>query len=78
LDFKAIYRRIRKRRGSDKILASVNVILKEDVAVKLVFVRDRRKNDSLALLQTDTDLSDDDIVRIYGKRRDIEVFFYMA
>jgi hypothetical protein len=78
LDIKAIYRRVRKRRGRAKILASVNVMLKEEVAAKLVFVRDRRKKDWLALLSTDTDLSDDDIVRIYGKRWDIEVFFKMA
>ena len=48
------------------------------VAAKLVFVRDRRKKDWLALLSTDTDLADEDIVRIYGKRWDIEVFFKMA
>ena len=45
---------------------------------KLVFVRDRRKKDWLALLSTDTELADEDIVRIYGKRWDIEVFFKMA
>jgi hypothetical protein len=41
-------------------------------------VRDRRKKDWLALLSTDTNLADEDIVRIYGKRWDIEVFFKMA
>ncbi len=78
LDLKAIYRRIRKRRGRAKILASADVMLKEQLAAKLVFVRDRRKKDWLAMLSTDTDLSDEDIVRIYGKRWDIEVFFKMA
>jgi hypothetical protein len=78
LDLKAIYRRIRKRRGRAKILASADVMLKGEVAAKLVFVRDRRKKDWLALLSTDIELSDEDIVRIYGKRRDIEVFFKMA
>ena len=48
------------------------------MAAKLVFVRDRRKKDWLALLSTDTNLADDEIVRIYGKRWDIEVFFKMA
>ncbi|NDV22208.1 transposase [Desulfovibrio sp. JC022] len=33
------------------------------------------KKDWLALLSTDTSLSDVDVVRIYGKRWDIEVFF---
>jgi hypothetical protein len=78
LDLKAIYRKIRKRRGRAKILASANVVLKEEVAAKLVFVRDKRKKDWLALLSTDTHLADEDIVRIYGKRWDIEVFFKMA
>jgi IS4 transposase len=45
---------------------------------KLVFVRDRRKKDWLALLSTDVCLPNEDIVRIYGKRWDIEVFFKMA
>ena len=74
----AIYRRLSKRRGRAKILASTNVMLNDEVAAKLVFVRDRRKKDWLALLSTDTDLANEDIVRIYGKRWDIEVFFKMA
>jgi hypothetical protein len=78
LDLKAIYRRLKKRRGRAKILASAHVMLKETVAAKLVFVRDKRKKDWLALLSTDTNLADDEIVRIYGKRWDIEVFFKMA
>jgi DDE superfamily endonuclease len=78
LDLMAIYRRLGKRRGRAKILASANVLLKDEVAAKIVFVRDRRKKDWLALLSTDTNLADEDIVRIYGKRWDIEVFFKMA
>ena len=78
LDLKAIYRRLRKRRGRAKILASADVVLKDEVSAKLVFVRDKRKKDWLALLSTDTKLADEDVVRIYGKRWDIEVFFKMA
>ena len=78
LDVKAIYRRMKKRRGRAKILASANVTLKGTITAKLVFVRDKHKKDWLALLSTDTNLADDDIVRIYGKRWDIEVFFKMA
>jgi len=74
----AIYRKLKKRRGRAKILASTCVLLKDKVPAKLVFVRDRRKKDWLALLSTDTELADEDIVRIYGKRWDIEVFFKMA
>ena len=78
MDLKAIYRKLKKRRGRAKILASSNVILKDTLVAKLVFVRDKRKKDWLALLSTDTHLADEDIVRIYGKRWDIEVFFKMA
>jgi len=78
LDLMAIYRRLSKRRGRAKILACAQVMLNDTVAAKLVFVRDRRKKDWLALLSTDPELADEDIVRIYGKRWDIEVFFKMA
>lgn len=78
MDVMAIYRRLRKRRGRAKILASTIVTLKDGMPVKLVFIRDRRKKDWLAILCTDTELADEEIVRIYGKRWDIEVFFKMA
>lgn len=78
MDLKAIYRKLKKRRGRAKILASTIVTLKEGLSAKLVFVRDRRKQDWLALMSTDLELSNEDIVRIYGKRWDIEVFFKMA
>ena len=78
MDLKAIYRKLKKRRGRAKILASAIVTLKGGLPAKLVFVRDRRKKDWLALISTDIDLSNEDIVRIYGKRWDIEVFFKMA
>lgn len=73
-----IYRRLVKRRGRAKILAGATVSLGEKTAARLVFVRDRRKKDWLVIVSTDTQLSDADIVRIYGKRWDIEVFFKMA
>lgn len=78
MDLKAIYRKLKKRRGRAKILASTIVTLKEGLPIKLIFVRDRRKKDWLSLMSTDLELSDEDIVRIYGKRWDIEVFFKMA
>lgn len=78
VDVKAIYRQLKKRRGRAKILASTVVTLKGGLSVRLVFVRDRRKKDWLVLLSTDFELSNEDIVRIYGKRWDIEVFFKMA
>ena len=78
MDLMNIYGKLKKRRGRAKILASTLVQLKDGREAKLVFVRDKRKKDWLALLSTDTSLPDADVVRIYGKRWDIEVFFKMA
>lgn len=71
----AIYRKLLKRRGRAKILASVVVTMNDGDLARIVFVRNRHKKDWLALLSTDTELADADVIRIYGKRWDIEVFF---
>ena len=78
LDLMQIYKRLKKRRGKAKIKASVKVALTDGTPAKLVFVRDSRKTDWLALLSTDTFLDDEKIVQTYGKRWDIEVFFKMT
>jgi hypothetical protein len=72
-----LYSRIKKRPGRAKILASVVVEIKSGQQVKIVFVRHRHKRDWLAVLSTDTALSDEEIIRIYAKRWDIEVCFKM-
>jgi hypothetical protein len=72
-----LYTRIKKRPGKARILASVVVETKQKQKVKIVFVRHRHKRDWLAILSTKIDLYADGIVRIYGKRWDIEVFFKM-
>jgi hypothetical protein len=77
-DLKTLYGCLKKRRGRAKILTSAIVTFKDEHKAKVVFVRDCRKKDWLALLSTDIHLADEDIVRIYGKRWDIEVFFKMA
>ena len=77
-DLMSLYRCLKKRRGRARILTSVIVTLTDESRAKVVFVRDRRKKDWLALLSTDIHLPDEDVVRIYGKRWDIEVFFKMA
>lgn len=74
----ALYRKVKKRPGKAKILASVIVPMNSGPVVKIVFVRNRNGRGWLALLSTDTTLPDDEIVRIYGKRWDIEVFFKMV
>jgi len=67
-----------------KILGSITVSIRESksnpklLPVKLVFVEDRRSDGFLAVLSTNTELPDDEILRIYGKRWDIEVFFKMC
>ena len=83
LHLAAIYRKVRKRRGRARILASIMVeIGKNDkgvpVPAKILFVRDRRTKKWLALLSTDTSLDDEQIVMTYKRRWDIEVFFKMA
>jgi len=77
-----IYAAVKKKRGRAKILASVMVELPDrqgsHVLAKIVFVRDRNhKRNWLAILSTDTSLEDDEIIRLYGKRWNIEVFFKM-
>jgi len=73
-----IYRRVKKKSGKAKILASVMAETKDGLPVKIAFVRHRQKRGWLAILSTDIELTAEEIVRIYGKRWDIEVFFKMA
>jgi hypothetical protein len=73
-----IYRLLKKRPGRAKLLASALVTMKDGSPAKIVFVRDRRKKDWLAILTTDIHLPDEEVVRLYGKRWDIEVFFKMS
>jgi len=72
-----LYTKIKKRPGKARILASVVVETKQEQKVKIVFVRHRHKRDWLAIFSTKIDLCAEGIVRIYGKRWDIEVFFKM-
>lgn len=72
-----LFAKLRKRRGKAKILASVVVETKKEQKVKIVFVRHRHQRKWLTILSTKIDLADEEIVRIYGKRWDIEVFFKM-
>jgi hypothetical protein len=72
-----LFAQLKKRPGKARILASVVVETKKDQQVKIVFVRHHQKRKWLAILSTKTDVPDDEIVRIYAKRWDIEVFFKM-
>jgi DDE superfamily endonuclease len=80
---KELYRSVRKRCGRAKILADVAVTIGMDeqgvpVTAKIIFVRDRRSKKWLALLSTDTTLTAEEIIKLYGRRWDIETFFKMA
>jgi len=68
----------KKRRGRSKYLLSVNVMIGKDqkIPAKVVCVRNNRnKKDWVAFICTNPDLSEEEIIRIYGKRWQIEVFF---
>lgn len=75
----SIYNRSKKRRGKSKYLLSVIVDVVKDneiIPAKVVYVRNRNKRkEYLCLISTDVNLEEDEIIRIYGKRWDIEVFF---
>jgi len=80
LPISQIYKANKKRRGRSRYLLSVTVQIRHNdfdvlAPAKIVFVRDRgnRKN-WIALLSTDTALSEDEIIALYGKRWDIETF----
>ncbi|RQV96835.1 IS4 family transposase [bacterium] len=80
LDVMQIYRRLRKQRGRAKILTSAIVQFKDsDVSAKIVFVRNRNaRREWLALISTRINLPDEEIVRIYGYRWNIEILFKVA
>ena len=75
----SIYGKNKKRRGRSRYLLSVLVDVVKDgesIPAKVVYVRNRNKRkEYLCLISTDTTLDENEIIRIYGKRWDIEVFF---
>lgn len=76
---KEIYRMNHKRRGRSKYLLSVAVNVTRDgksIPARLVYVKNRSsRKDYLCLISTNTDIDENEIIRIYGKRWQIEVFF---
>ena len=78
LNIKEIYSQNKKRRGRSEYLLSVDVKVgkEEPIAAKIVCVRNKaNRKDWLAFICTDTSLCEEEIIRIYGKRWQIEVFF---
>ena len=83
-DVKEIFSLCKKRRGCSKYLLSVDVNLLqkkygkilERMPAKLVYVRNKaNKKDWIAIICTDTTLSEEEIIRRYGYRWNIEVYF---
>ncbi len=84
MTIRGIYRNLRKRRGRARCKAVAEVLLKdpcgkEDVPARIIYVAHRRNGKNwVALLTTDMTTDADEIIRIYGKRWSIEVFFRMC
>lgn len=77
-NIKQIYAKNRKRRGRSKYLLSVDVMVGKEniIPAKIVCVRNKaNRKDWLAFICTNTTLAEEKIIRIYGKRWQIEVFF---
>lgn len=71
-----LYRKAKPEMGKKDLLGSIHVKLGNGIPVKILFVRNRNKRSEwLAILSTDTTLDNEEIIRIYGMRWDIEVFF---
>ena len=78
LSIKKIFGICKKQRGRSKYLLSVNVLIGKDqkIPAKIVCVRNKKnKKDWVAFICTNPELSEEEIIRIYGKRWQIEVFF---
>jgi len=78
LRLRDLYSKLTKKRGKAKIKASVIIKLPNGKDARIIFVPCDKKRGWLALLSTDTGLAEQEIIRLYGKRWDIEVFFKMC
>ena len=77
-NIKQIYAKNKKRRGRSKYLLSVDVMVGKEnpIPAKIVCVRNKSNRKYwLAFICTDPTLSEEEIIRIYGKRWQVEVFF---
>jgi hypothetical protein len=78
LRLRDLYSKLKKKRGKAKIKASVIVKLANGKEARIIFILSDKERGWLALLSTDTVLAESEIIRLYGKRWDIEVFFKMC
>ena len=80
MNIKQIFAACKKRRGRSKYLLSVDVMLTDregnTAPARIVCVRNRNnRKDWIACISKNTSLKPEEILRVYGKRWDIEVFF---
>ena len=78
LSLQKIYGICKKRRGRSKYLLSVDVTVGKDqkIPARIVCVRNKKKKkDWIAFICTDMSLTPEEIIRVYGKRWQIEIFF---
>ena len=75
---------VNQGKSKGNITGSIQVSIRESktsedlIPVKLVFVEARESKEFLTILSTDIEISDEEILRIYGMRWNIEVFFKMC
>lgn len=76
----SLYKAVAKEAGKKNYIASV-VVDYYGIPSRIIFVRNRngnKKREWLALLSTDINLSEEEVIRVYGLRWDIEVYFKMC
>lgn len=79
LNLNKIYGISKKRRGRSRYLLSVDVTIGDgdaSIPARVVCVRNNKKRkDWIAFISTNVNLEPEEIIRIYGKRWQIEIFF---
>ncbi|WP_020590053.1 IS4 family transposase [Desulfobacter curvatus] len=68
-----LYGKLKKNRGRAKVKAHAIVTLSNGKQAKIIFVSCDKKRGWLALLSTDLSLPNEEIIRLYGKRWDIDM-----
>lgn len=84
MNLNTLYKTIKKAKTSKKeeVIASIKTCMVHntlgEIPIKLVFLHAENCNHEwVTLISTDLELSDEEIIKTYGKRWDIEVFFKM-
>jgi len=76
VSLKQLYRLAQPIQSKKGVLRSIHCVMANGTPIKIVFIQNRnKKREWLAILSTDCSLTEQEIVRIYGMRWDIEVFF---